>query len=295
MTKLVKPGTNVFAAIGHRAVTWSGNINAPTAFLLEARLSYPDGSSSIVGTDESWKVLDLTPRSSKPMQRILAVEGATARPSNLIAPGTRRGWEKVGFDDSNWASATVVNRSDYHLFAQMAPLEREQAELKPVRIASTNGVWLVDLGRCIDGWPKLTMQANHPGDVVRAEYFQMTDGRKPAGWDEYICRGGTETWDADFGRYTSFQVMKITGYAGKLKASDVRGMWAYCDADVAGHFHCSNDLLNDVYEMCERSARQNVQQGIIAVDAQREQLPWLADNVEHRKRPALQRPRYHDG
>jgi alpha-L-rhamnosidase len=106
----------------------------------------------------------------------------------------------------------------------------------------------------------------------------MTGGRSPAGWDEYICHGGTETWDADFARHTSFQVLQITGYAGKLKASDVRGMWAYCDADVAGRFHCSNDLLNDIYEMCERSARQNIQVGIISVDANREQASWLADS-----------------
>jgi len=37
---------------------------------------------------------------------------------------------------------------------------------------------------------------NRPGDVVRLEYFQMAGGRKPAGWDQYICHGGTETWDA---------------------------------------------------------------------------------------------------
>ncbi|MGH7953564.1 MAG: family 78 glycoside hydrolase catalytic domain, partial [Limisphaerales bacterium] len=188
------------------------------------------------------------------------------------------GWKKAGFDDSKWASATVVDCSDFHLFAQMAPLEREQAALKPVSIIKTNGAWLVNFGRCIDGWPKLTMCKNHSGDKVRIQYFQMTDERHPAGWDEYTCHGGTETWDADFGRHTSFQVLKITGYAGKLRASDVRGMWAYCDADVAGRFDCSSKLLNNIYEMCERSARQNIQQGIISVDANREQSPWLADS-----------------
>jgi hypothetical protein len=160
----------------------------------------------------------------------------------------------------------------------MAPMEREQAELKPVVITSTNGAWLVDFGRCIDGWPKLTMRDNRFGDKVRVEYFQMTRERRTAGWDEYTCHGGTETWNADFGRHTSFQVMKITGYVGKLKASDVRGIWAYCDADAAGRFHCSSDLLNSIYEMCERSARQNIQQGIISVDANREQSSWTADS-----------------
>jgi alpha-L-rhamnosidase len=189
-----------------------------------------------------------------------------------------RGWQAIDFDDSKWPSAAVVDRSNYHLFAQMAPAENEQAELKPVRVTSTNGAWLVDFGRCIDGWPKITMRANHSGDVVRLEYFQISGERKPAGWDQYICSGGNETWKPDFGRHTSFQVIKITGYAGELKDSDVRGIWAYCDADVAGRFHCSSDLLNSIYEMCERSARQNVQQGIISVDANREQSPWTADS-----------------
>ncbi|MGH7940686.1 MAG: family 78 glycoside hydrolase catalytic domain, partial [Limisphaerales bacterium] len=278
ITQLVKPGANVFAAIGH----WSGNwhnavgINAEPSFLLEARFDYPDGSSSTVGTDGSWKVLAHTPF----IETNPTYFGAGSNNRAAIQFDSRRepvGWRTVGFADSNWASATVVDRPDYHLFAQLAPLEREQAALKPVSVIKTNDAWRVDFGRCIDGWPKLTMRENRSGDKVRVEYFQMTGGRKSAGWDEYICHGGTETWDADFGRHTSFQVMKITGYAGELKASDVRGIWAYCDADVAGRFHSSSDLINSIYKMCERSARQNVQQGIISVDADREQSPWLAD------------------
>ncbi len=280
ITKLVKSGTNVFAAMGH----WQGTFrdsgcNAKPAFLLEGRLDYPDGSSSTIETDESWKVLDHT-AFIETNATYFGVGGgggnrAAIQFDSRLEPA---GWRTVGFDDSGWASATVVDRSDYRLFAQMAPAENEQAEIKPVSVTLTNGAWLVDFGRCIDGWPKLKMRANRPGDVVRVEYFQMTGEQCPAGWDEYTCHGGTETWHADFSRHTSFQVFKITGYAGKLKASDVRGIWAYCDADVAGRFRCSSELLNDIYEMCERSARQNVQQGIISVDANREQSPWLADS-----------------
>ena len=75
----------------------------------------------------------------------------------------------------------------------MAPLEREQAELKPVSITQTNGAWLVDFGRCIDGWPQLTLRGNRAGDKVRIEYFQMAREQRPAGWDEYTCGGGNET------------------------------------------------------------------------------------------------------
>ena len=280
ITKLVKAGSNVFAAMGHWQGNWNNSgLNAQPAFLLEARLDYPDGSASTIGTDESWKVLARTAF----LETNATYFGGTGGTGNRAAIqfDSRKepvGWHTLGFGDSDWVSASVVDRSDYHFFAQMAPLEREQAELKPVSITLTNGAWLVDFGRCIDGWPKLTMRANQSGDIVRVEYFQMTGGRKAAGWDQYTCHGGTETWDANFGRHTSFQVFRLTGYAGELRASDVRGIWAYCDADVAGRFHCSSELLNDVYEMCERSARQNIQQGIISVDANREQSPWAADS-----------------
>jgi alpha-L-rhamnosidase len=324
ITKLVNTGSNVFAAMGHWQGKWNDSgIDARAAFRLEARLDYPDGSSSRIATDPSWKVLAHTAfietnaayfpiivRKPGPNGAPAAPPKHRTNPPNMwtIPEGTsdlppefvesdwgnggasnrtaiqfdsRRepvGWRTVGFDDSAWASATVVARSGFHLFAQMAPAENEQAELKPVSVTLINGAWLVDFGRCLDGWPKLTMRANRPGDIVRLEYFQMSGERKPAGWDQYTCHGGLETWKPDFGRYASFQELKISGYAGNLKASDVHAVWAYCDADVAGHFHCSSELLNAIYEMCERSARQNIQQAMISVDANREQSPWTADS-----------------
>jgi alpha-L-rhamnosidase len=280
VTKLVHTGSNVFAAIGHWQGTWNNSgINANPAFLLEARFDYPGGSSFTMGTDPSWKALADTAFIETNATYFGGAGGGANRAA--IQFDSRRepaGWRTVAFDDSQWVSATVVDRSDYRLFAQMAPAENEQAELKAVSIKSAGRAWLADFGRCIDGWPELTMHANHSGDAVRVEYFQMSGERKPAGWDQYICRGGTETWKPDFGRHTSFQVIKITGYAGELKPSDVRGIWAYCDADVAGRFRCSSALLNSIYEMCERSARQNIQQAIISVDANREQSPWTADS-----------------
>ncbi|MGZ3838902.1 MAG: family 78 glycoside hydrolase catalytic domain [Flavisolibacter sp.] len=280
ITNLINEGKNVFAAIGHWHGVWDDSgCNGQPAFILEAQFDYYDGTSLMIGTDDSWKVLANTP----------FIEN---NPIYFGAPGGKRnravirfdaqlepkGWETTDFADSNWVSATVVERADFNLSSQLAPLEHQQAELKPVSITQAKDAWVVNFGHCIDGWPKLTMRSNGSGDTVRIQYFQTNDESKPAGWDQYICGGNTETWNADFGRHTSFQVFKITGYKGKLEASDVHGIWAYCDADVAGSFHCSSLLLNDIYKMCESSARQNIQQGVISVDANREQSQWLADS-----------------
>ncbi len=125
ITSLIKPGTNVFAAMGH----WIGvfrdsGCNAKPTFLLEARFDYPDGSSSMVGSDDSWKVLAHTAfietNASYFVPKGMRNRAAIQFDSRLEPVG----WQTVNFDDSSWASATVVDRSDYHLFAQAARLER---------------------------------------------------------------------------------------------------------------------------------------------------------------------------
>ena len=280
VTDLLGRGSNVLAAIGH----WQGNwhdsgVNAQPAFLLEAQFKFADGSSSTVATDESWRTLARTGFVETNAVYFGGAGGAQNRAAiRFDARLEPEGWTTLAFDDSHWAPATVVDRSAFNLFPQAVALEQEQAELKPVSVKQSGPDWLVDFGRCLDGWPRLTLRANRPGDRIRISYFQLSGERGPSGWDEYTCRGGVETWKPEIGRHASFQMLRITGYAGLLRAGDVRAVWAYTGADLAGSFRCSSPLLNDIYEMCERSARQNVQQGIISVDANREQSPWTADS-----------------
>ncbi len=229
ITRLVTTGSNVFAAIGHWQGTWNNcGVNAKPAFLLEAQLAYPDGSSSSIKTDESWKVLADTgfietnatyfsdgggkkkrnaqafgsrpepaggwmvdlddPKWASATVVVRSGYHTTFTPFGGATGSSNRaaiqfdarrepvGWRTVGFNDSAWASAPVVDRSNYHLFAQCAPAEKEQGELKPVSITSKTNAWLVDFGRCIDGWPKLTMRANRPGER-RARGILSNDGR----------------------------------------------------------------------------------------------------------------------
>ncbi len=280
LADLLKHGTNVLAAVGH----WQGNwrdsgVNAEPAFLLEAQFRFEDGSSTMLTTDGSWKTLAATGFVETNAVYFGGAGGARNRAAiRFDARAEPEHWTALGYDDSKWAPAAVVDCSSFRLFPQMVAPEQEQAELKPVSLKQSGEAWLVDFGRCLDGWPRLTMHANHPGDRVRVSYFQLSGEKGASGWDEYTCRGGLETWKPDIGRHASFRELKITGYAGRLRARDVRAVWAYTGADVAGRFRCSSELLNAIYEMCERSARQNVQQGIISVDANREQSPWTADS-----------------
>ncbi|MGN6298663.1 MAG: family 78 glycoside hydrolase catalytic domain [Ginsengibacter sp.] len=280
ITAQIKQGDNAFAAMAHWHGVWKNSgVNAAPGFILECRIEFTDGTTMILKSDGTWKTLATTPFIESSPTYFGAAGGKNNRPairydSRLEIPG----WTDAGFNDTGWAKASEVDRSSYNLFAQRVAPQIEDHELAPVSIIRSGNDWVVDFGRCISGWPLLKMHHNELGTVIRVNYYQLANSVRSAGWDEYICKGGKETWRANFGRHTSFKTLRISGYKGTLAATDVRAVVAHTAADVAGNFNCSNPLLNDIFEMSERTARQNVQQGIISVDANREQSSWTADS-----------------
>ena len=112
ISKLLKTGPNVFAAAVHWQGTFiNGGINSKPAFLLEARLDYPDGSSSTIGTDGSWKVLAHTGFVETNATYFSAGGGAKRRAA-VQANANRAAADWRDLDDPRWASMTVVVRSN---------------------------------------------------------------------------------------------------------------------------------------------------------------------------------------
>lgn len=280
VTSQLAQGHNVLAAEAHWHGVWNDSgTNASPAFILECRITFEDGSGMTVKSDDTWKTLSTTPFIEAAPTYFGSAGGVRNRAAiRYDARKEVEDWKTVSFDDSAWPVASVVDRSNYRLFAQRVADQVESEEIPPVSLNQSGGNWIADFGKCISGWPQITLRNQAPGSVVRIEYYQMADGSGGAGWDEYTCKGGTETWRANLGRHASFKTLRLSGISGLPTIDDFRAVVAHTQADVAGSFECSNALLNDIFEMSERSARQNVQQGIISVDANREQSPWTADS-----------------
>jgi alpha-L-rhamnosidase len=280
ITNKLKQGLNAFAAMAHWHGVWEDSgVNGAPAFILECRIEFTDGTTKTIKSNKTWKTLATTPFIEYNPTYFGFAGGVKNR--TAIRYDARKeipGWTTAGFDDSGWPSASEVNCSSFNLFAQRVAPEKEEQELPPISIIRSKSDWIVDFGKCITGWPLLKIHNNMSGSVIRLNYYQIGDSSDGSGWDEYICKGGEETWNANFGRHTSFKTIRISGYSGTLSTSDIRAVVAYTDADIAGNFKCSNILLNNIFEMSVRSAQQNVQQGIISVDANREQSPWTADS-----------------
>lgn len=280
ITPQIVQGSNVLAAAVHwHGVFGNSGINEAWGFILECRIDFEDGTTMTVKSDATWKALAVTPFIEGQPTYFGGFAGTNNRAA--IRYDARRepaGWTTAAFDDSSWAAATVVDRPDFNFFAQRCGNEIEEPEIEPVSVVKSGADWVVDFGKCVSGWPQITVRDQAPGTVIRLNYFQIADGVNRAGWDEYTCKGGTETWRANFGRYTSFKAIRITGLSGSLQPKDVRAIISHTAMDVGGSFDCSSPMLNEIFEMCERSARQNIQQGFISVDANREQSQWTADS-----------------
>ncbi len=131
VTAQVRPGTNVFAAIGHWQGSWhDSGVNAEPAFLLEAHLGY-DGESSTIVSDASWKTLAHTPYLEDDAVYFGGAGGAKNRAAirydSRLEP---KGWKSVDFDDSEWESASVVDRSGFVFLRRWRPSNGNRQPLR---------------------------------------------------------------------------------------------------------------------------------------------------------------------
>jgi alpha-L-rhamnosidase len=274
ITSNLVSGDNVIAAETHwHGLFGGGGKNALPAFILEARVKFTDATTLTVKTDGTWKTKAATPR----QETSYVFLGQSFNNSRCVEKYDARleipGWEGVSFDDSGWANAGVVTRS-YILKPQMLAQGKVQGIMDPVSVTQSGSDWYVDFGKCYNGWPRLTMDNATGGTQVTVSYSENTTEYQD--YDIYTCKAvASQTWEPDSG-YVSFRKLKITGYPGTLTSAKIKAIQFNTDLNKAGNFTCSSSLFNDIYELCERSQRENIQ-GISATDAWREQSQYTAD------------------
>jgi len=235
--------------------------------LLQLVLTFTDGTSQTVITDESWKTSD------GPLLRndIYLGEIYDARKE-------QPGWDKPGFDDSTWEAARVLTNSPGQLHAQDAPPIRITLKLKPLKLTQPRpGVYIFDFGQNFAGWAQLKVKGA-AGTQVRLRYGELlypdgtlngmtsVAGQMKSGGtnytydgtgfpktafqlDEYILKGGhEETYTPRF-TFHGFRYVEVTGIPGKPNLNSLEGLRLNSDVEPTGSFTCSNEMFNRIQEM----------------------------------------------
>lgn len=273
VTGHLQEGANELRVLAHWHGVWSDSgVNAHPCLRMELHIRCSDGHTHRIVTDDSWQWRP-TPYAEEEPVWFGRYGGERNRAS--IRFDARR----CIADDDGWQPVVCVDRSAFRLFTQAAALEKERLAIKPVSFRKCReDSWLIEFPYCLTGWPQISFPQTVRGQEIRIQYWEVQPDWGDAGYDTYICSGQNDVFYAPFVRHTSFRYLEITGYPGILFKGNITGWLSSSEEKRTGSFACSDERMNRIWDMCTRSAWQNVQQGIISVDANREQSPWTADS-----------------
>ncbi len=222
--------------------------------LAQLEIEHEDGSRSTLATDEGWRLTEGATRSNS----LYAGETYDAREHPA-------GWSAPGFDDKGWRAAVRMQAPKGALRAQALEPVQVVETVTPVKISAYGDDWLVDMGRTLAGWTRLTVRAD-AGTTIRLKHGEKLKadgsvhaetGHVPGRFqtDEYICAGGgdDESWEAKFS-YKGFRYVQISGLPRKPEPAEVLGRVVHSGVQDTGTFRCSEPF----YEQLERAMRRTV-------------------------------------
>jgi alpha-L-rhamnosidase len=225
---------------------WCGQPKLKT----ELHIRYSDGSTSVVRSDEKWKVAD-----GPTISDSIAAETYDARRE-------QGGWKQAGYDDSTWSPASAVPAPAGVLRAQPNEPIRVRERLNAVAVtAPAPGVNVYDVGVVAAGWARIALQGA-AGTTVTIQYSEKlrSDGTvqsQGGQTDVYVLRGGgREVYEPSYS-YKGYQYVQVSGDPLPSILS-FEALEVNSSVRSAGAFESSNELLNRYHKAMRRTILNNL-------------------------------------
>ena len=282
VTSLLKTGGNAIAVLlangwfsGHIGNGGNAFFGKQPAFLVQLEVTYADGHTEQVVTDDSWK----THASPTLSSDFMLGESYDARRE-------LKDWDQAGLDESQWVPVLRRDESARRLESQVMEPVRQICELKPKTVTEpTRGSWVYDLGQNMVGVVRLQVSAP-AGTKLTLRHAEMLnpDGtlytknlRGAPSVDHYICRGGgVEIWQPRF-TFHGFRYVEVTGLTGQPKKDAVTGIVITSDTTPTGEFACSDDRINQLQSNIRWGQRGNYISVPTDCPQRDERLGWMGD------------------
>ena len=215
------------------------------ALLCEIHIEYVDGSTEVVGTDESWSVA-----TGGRYQMAEWYDGETFDAT-------------VDEDSLDWRSAGLTRpRKHPAVIAQYGPPVRAQQVLRPVSSApSPSGEVIYDFGQNFAGVIRARLSGKHGDTVVFRHAEVLVDGelfvkslRTAKATATYTCVDGEQEYSPRL-TYMGFRYVGVTG----IDPADLEleAIVLHSDLPETGQFECSDPQLNKLNEAIRWGARSN--------------------------------------
>lgn len=253
-------------AVGAFVFTRKNRITADRqALLLEVRITYEDGTTEVIGTDETWEVTEEGPYRMADLYDGETYD-ATVDPDKIS-------WRK--------AAKETVSIHPRIEAAYGAPVQAHE-KMVPVSCKKTGGQLIYDFGQNFAGVVSLKIDGRSGQKIVvkHAEILNP-DGtlntaflRTAKACAAYTCRDGVQTYSPRL-TYMGFRYVSVTGI--EEDKIEVSALALYSDVDRIGAFSCSNEQLNRLQENIIWSSKSNFMDIPTDCPQRDERMGWTGD------------------
>lgn len=264
VTKDLVKGENAIGVILGNGRFFAPRLKVPTKtetygfpkMLFQLNIEYADGKTQSVVSDTNWRIT-----ADGPIRSNNVYDGEI-----FDARKEMPGWDKAGFVSSHWMRARKVSDPSENISAQMEQPNEVMQTLKPKSVKELRrGVYIYDMGQNMVGWASLKVRAKR-GTKITMRFAEnlLPDGeldtanlRSARQTDVYIADGhGLESWQPRF-VYHGFRYVELKGYPGKPGPGAITGEVVYDNIKTIGHFSCSSDIINKIYDAAYWGIRGN--------------------------------------
>lgn len=244
--------------------------------ICQIEVTYSNGRKATIVTDGSWKSTGDGP----------VVMNSIYNGETYDARKEMPGWDRPGFDDSQWDEVQVADHSKEVLIATETLPVRKIEQIEPVKIWRTpKGTLVADLGQNLVGWIKLkvegpagtTVTIRHAEVLDKEGEFYTENLRAAKATLTYTLRGsGLEVYEPSF-TFMGFRYIAVDGFPGELQPENITAMVIHSDMEPTGTFECSNPLINQLQHNIVWGQKGNFLDVPTDCPQRDERLGWTGD------------------
>ena len=278
---LLVAGTNTWGVVladgwyrGHMGFAHEvNNFGTQTSFLGQLEITYTDGTTQVVATDDTWQ-------QSTGELRMASIYNGCDYNFSFAQPG----WNTPPFDAAAWSAATV------HAFDRSVIEPRGVEPVRVIKVWDTvlsqhNGATRVNVTQNISGWLVIKVEAT-VGTKLRVRHAEVLEKNGDLHTQALRAARATETYViAADGVFTlepaqtfhGFQFADIVVEAGSAKVLEVKAKAISTDIAQRSSIETSHGLLNKLVSNTYWSLRDNYVSIPTDCPQRDERLGWTGD------------------
>lgn len=272
ITELIQTNNHMAITVGsgwHRGRISAGSpqINqTPCAVIATLILTYVDGTTETITTDEQWTVEE---------SRILS--------SDLYDGEVYDATKKITQSEEVVLLPAVTTAK---LIPQEGEIICEQECIKPLRLFTTpKGEVVLDFGQNLTGYPEITLLSANNGDCISLSFAEVLDAdgnfytenyRMAKAEFKYICEDGPQTYKPHFTFY-GFRYVRLNDCPSYVIPENFTAIAVYSNIKRTGFIESSNNKINQLFSNILWSQRSNFLDIPTDCPQRDERMGWLGD------------------